>query len=107
MDFESRQLNFQQAESLRRLSHQVMTQLELRRRLIELEQAIKELDQARADIATEKVRTEELLLNILPVAIAEEIKKAGKVQPKYVPSATILFADFKDFTLLCEASDAI
>ena len=96
MDFEPRQLTFQQTESLRRLSHQVMTQLELHRRLIEFDQAVKELDAARADIATEKARTEELLLNILPVAIAEELKKAGKVQPKYVPSATMLFADFKD-----------
>src|SRR5262249_6181813 len=35
MDFEPRQLSFSQSESIRRLSHQVMTQLELRRRLIE------------------------------------------------------------------------
>ena len=105
MDFEPRQLSFQQTESLRRLSHQVMTQLELRRRLIELDQVNKELIEARVDIATEKARTEELLLNILPVAIAEELKKAGKVQPKYVPSATMLFADFKDFTLLTERSE--
>ena len=82
-----------------------MTQLELRRRLIELDQAIKELVGARADIAMEKARTEELLLNILPAAIAEELKKTGKVQPKYVPSATILFADFKAFTLLAERTE--
>ena len=44
MDFEPRQLTFQQTESLRRLSHQVMTQLELHRRLIEFDQAVKELD---------------------------------------------------------------
>ena len=79
--------------------------MELHRRLIEFDQAVKELDAARADIATEKARTEELLLNILPVAIAEELKKAGKVQPKYVPSATMLFADFKDFTLLTERTE--
>jgi adenylate cyclase len=105
MDFEPRQLTFQQTESLRRLSHQVMTQLELRRRLIEFDQVIKELVGARADIATEEARTEELLLNILPATIAEELKKTGKVQPKYVPSATILFADFKDFTLLTERTE--
>ena len=39
------------------------------------------------------------------MAIAEELKKTGKVQPKYVPSATILFADFKDFTLLTERTE--
>ena len=35
MDFEPRQLSFEQTESLRRLSHQVLAQLELRRKLIE------------------------------------------------------------------------
>jgi hypothetical protein len=102
MDFEPRQLAFEQAESLRRLSRQVLTQLELRRKLIELDQTLKELDHAHVDLVAEKARTEELLINILPVSIADELKKSGKVQPKYEPSATILFADFKGFTLLAE-----
>jgi adenylate cyclase len=107
MDFEPRELSFEQTESMRRLSHQVLTQLELRRRLIELDQAVKELDKARTDIAAEKARTEELLVNILPVSIADELKKNGKVQPNYVPSATILFADFKGFTLLAERTEPV
>jgi adenylate cyclase len=80
----------------------VLTQLELRRKLIEFDQALKELDHAHVDLVAEKARTEELLINILPVSIADELKKSGKVQPKYEPSATILFADFKGFTLLAE-----
>lgn len=107
MDFEPRQLSFEQTESLRRLSRQVMTQLELRRKLIELDRANKDLDQVRKDITAEKMRTEELLINILPVSIADELKKDGKVQPKYVPSATILFADFKGFTLLAERIEPV
>jgi class 3 adenylate cyclase len=107
MDFEPRQLSFEQSESIRRLSRQVMAQLELRRKLIEFDQTIKELNQARSDIAAEKQRTEELLVNILPVSIAEELKKNGRVQPKYVPSATILFADFKGFTLLAERMEPV
>ena len=102
MDFEPRQLSFEQTESIRRLSHQVMTQFELRRRLIELDHTIKELDHTRSDIAVEKQRAEELLHNILPVSIADELKASGRVLPKYIPSATILFADFKGFTLLSE-----
>lgn len=102
MDFEPHHLTFEQTESLRRLSRQVMTLLELRRKLLELDQAITQLDHTRADIAAEKARTDELLLNILPASIADELKRNGKVQPKYVPSATILFADFKGFTLLAE-----
>ena len=107
MDFEPRQLTFEQTEALHRLTRQVMTQLELRRQLIEVDQAVKELDQAHADLVAEKARTEELLANILPVSIAEELKKSGKVQPKYEPSATILFADFKGFTLLAERMEPV
>jgi class 3 adenylate cyclase len=105
IDFNPRQLAFEQTESLRRLSRQVMTQLELRRKLVEVDQAIKELNQARTEIASEKARTDELLLNILPASIADELKKSGKVQPRYVASATILFADFKGFTLLAERTE--
>jgi adenylate cyclase len=39
LDFEPRQLAFEQTESLHRLSRQVMTQLDLRKRLIEFGQA--------------------------------------------------------------------
>jgi adenylate cyclase len=105
MDFEPRQLSFEQMESLRRLSRQVLTQLELRRRLIEHDQTIKELDQARIEIAAEKARAEELLDNLLPAPIAEELKKSGKVQPKYARSATILFADFQGFSILAEQAE--
>src|ERR1051326_6144584 len=107
IDFEPRQLTFEQAESLRCLSRQVMTQLELRRKLIELDQAVKELDQAHIELVAEKARTEELLGNILPVSVAQELKKSGKVEPKYEQSATILFADFKGFTLLAERMEPV
>jgi class 3 adenylate cyclase len=107
MDFEPRQLAFEQIEALHRLTRQIMTQLELRRQLIEFDQTVKELGQAHMELAAEKARTEELLANILPVSIAEELKKSGKVQPKYEPSATILFADFKGFTLLAERMEPV
>jgi adenylate cyclase len=107
MDFEPRRLEFEQAEAMRRLSHQVVSQLELRRRLIENQQMIKELDQARTDAAAEKAHTEQLLTNILPPSIAQELKKSGKVQPRYSPAATILFTDFKGFTLLAERTEPV
>ena len=105
MDLEPRQLTFEQTESLRRLSHQVLAQLELRRKLIEYDQTVRELDHARAAAAAEKARAEELLDNLLPHPIAEELKKNGRVQPRYTRSATILFADFQGFTLLAEHSE--
>jgi adenylate cyclase len=105
MDFQPRQLSFEQMESLRRLSRQVLTQLELRRRLMEHDRTIKELNRARIEVAAEKARAEELLDNLLPGPIAEELKKSGKVQPKYARSATILFADFQGFTILAEQAE--
>ena len=107
MDFEPRQPTFEQITSLRSLSHQVMAQLELRRKLIEFDQTIKDLHQARGEVAAEKARTEELLYNILPVSVAEELKSSGRVQPKYAASTTILFADFKGFTLLAERMEPV
>ena len=68
---------------------------------------MKELDKAHADLSAEKVHTEELLANLLPASIAEELKKNGKVQPKYEPAATILFTDFKGFTLLAERLEPV
>ena len=105
MDFEPRQLTFEQTEGLRRLSRQVLTLLELRRRLIEHDRTVRHLDQARIEVAAEKARAEELLDNLLPAAIAAELKKSGKVQPKYTCSATVLFADFQGFTLLAERAE--
>ena len=102
VDFEPRRLSLEQQESLRRLSRQVLTQLELRRQLIERGRTIQELDRARVEAASERARAEELLDNVLPASVADELKKHGKVQPKYIPSATILFADFQGFTLLAE-----
>ena len=84
-----------------------MSQLELRRKLIEFDQTIKELGQARTEAAADRARTEELLINILPVSIANELKTNGKVQPKYTASATVLFTDFKGFTLLTERAEPV
>jgi adenylate cyclase len=105
MDFKPRQLTFDQIESLRQLSRAVLTQLELRRKLIEQAQTIRELDQARMETAAGKASADKLLDNLLPAAIADELKKNGRVLPKYVRSATILFADFQGFTLLAERTE--
>ena len=106
MDVEpGRELSFEQIESMRRLSRQVLTQLELRRKLIEHDQMIRQLDRARIELADEKARAEQLLDSLLPAPIAEELKIYGKVKPKYSRSATILFADFQGFTLLAERTE--
>ena len=49
-------------------------------------------------VEIEKQKSENLLLNILPAEIAEELKLTGRVKPVYHPSATILFTDFEGFS---------
>ncbi len=47
-------------------------------------------------------RSDELLLNILPAEVAEELKAKGHADAKHFDKVTILFTDFKGFT---EASE--
>jgi adenylate cyclase len=105
LDFEPRRLTFEQMEALRRLSRQVLTLLELRRRLIEHNQTIAQLKIAREEVAVQKARAEELLDNLLPRAVTEELRAYGRVRPRYIRSATVLLADFQGFTLLAERAE--
>ena len=97
-DFEPRELTFEQSDSLRRLARETMAHLELRRKLIEL-------GGARQALEDEKSKSEELLLNILPAKIAEELKAEGEVEPRFHDSVTIMFTDFKGFTRFAETSE--
>lgn len=49
-------------------------------------------------LETERRKSNELLLNILPEAVAEELKHHGEVRPLYYDSVTIIFTDFVGFT---------
>jgi class 3 adenylate cyclase len=50
----------------------------------------------------EKQKADKLLLNILPLQVAEELKKSGKTRPTLYKGSTIIFTDFKDFTQFSE-----
>jgi len=54
----------------------------------------------RNQIKKGKKRSDELLLNILPEEIAEELKATGRADARDFDRATILFTDFKGFTQL-------
>ena len=49
-----------------------------------------------------KKLSDELLLNILPYSIAEELKLKGSAESKLINEVTVLFTDFKGFTQLSE-----
>ncbi|RFS15676.1 adenylate/guanylate cyclase domain-containing protein [Emticicia sp. C21] len=53
-------------------------------------------------IDAEKNKAENLLLNILPKEIAEELKKNGYSEARYYPKVSVLFSDFVGFTFLAE-----
>ena len=53
-------------------------------------------------LEAEKQKSDQLLLNVLPIEIAEELKKNGKVEPVYYDCVSVLFTDFKGFTQLSE-----
>lgn len=61
-----------------------------------------QLEEKNKIIEEEQGRSEKLLLNILPPAIAEELKTKGKAQARRYENATVLFTDFKNFTNIAE-----
>jgi class 3 adenylate cyclase/Tfp pilus assembly protein PilF len=57
-----------------------------------------ELKEALENLTIEKNRSEQLLLNILPASIANELKQNGKVKARNYEQATVMFVDVKNFT---------
>jgi adenylate cyclase len=47
-------------------------------------------------------RSEDLLLNILPEEIAEELKQFGEVKAQFYEHVTVMFTDFENFTGISE-----
>ncbi|MBK9174823.1 MAG: response regulator [Flavobacteriales bacterium] len=54
------------------------------------------------ELQHEKDRSEELLKNILPENVANELKIRGSAEARYFDQVTVLFSDFRDFTKVTE-----
>ncbi|MEO8588612.1 MAG: adenylate/guanylate cyclase domain-containing protein [Flavobacteriales bacterium] len=54
------------------------------------------------ELREEKKRSDDLLLNILPEEVAEELKANGQAAAKHFQKVTVLFTDFKGFTAMSE-----
>lgn len=61
-----------------------------------------ELGKKNEIISHEKERSDKLLLNILPLYVANELKETGAAKAMSHDSATVMFTDFKDFTKVAE-----
>lgn len=57
-------------------------------------------------ITVAQKRSEELLLNILPAAIASELKQSGVAQARQYKQATVLFTDFVGFSRIANTISA-
>lgn len=67
-----------------------------------IEKQKEQVDLAYSELDAEKKKSDELLLNILPEEVAEELKSAGVAKPKHYDQVTVLFTDFKGFTRVAE-----
>ncbi|TGL75953.1 adenylate/guanylate cyclase domain-containing protein [Leptospira jelokensis] len=62
----------------------------------------KELEISRNIAEEERNKNEKLLLNILPVDIAQELKEKGATEPILYENVSVMFTDFKGFTQIAE-----
>lgn len=61
----------------------------------ELENKVKERTN---ELEIEKKKSDDLLLNILPEDVANELKQTGHTKPRSYEIATVMFTDFENFT---------
>ena len=54
-------------------------------------------------IAAERDKSDELLLNILPPAVAAELKEHGSAKPRSYDEVSVVFTDFSGFTKIAES----
>lgn len=67
---------------------------------------VKKVRHLNKELSAEKEKSDNLLLNILPASIAEELKSNGKATAKSHENVSVLFTDFKDFTKVAETLTA-
>ncbi|MCD1117847.1 adenylate/guanylate cyclase domain-containing protein [Chryseobacterium turcicum] len=65
-----------------------------------------QVDERTFELQKEKQKTENLLLNILPHEVAEELKENGSSEAKYYDEVSVLFTDFVNFTQSSEKMGA-
>lgn len=58
----------------------------------------KELRARTKDLENEKIKTDNLLHNILPIEIVDEYKKNNFITPRHYDSISIMFTDLQEFT---------
>lgn len=86
-------------ELLKLLAAQMATSIENALFYSELENKVEERTN---ELFLEKKKSDDLLLNILPEVVAEELKQTGRTTPRSYEIATVMFTDFENFTIKSE-----
>jgi len=73
---------------------------------LQRDEAYEKLSMLLEQVSKEKQKSETLLLNILPEAVASELKESGNVRAMGFDVAGVLFADFCNFTALSHTMTA-
>lgn len=89
-----------QLKQVQELSDINLEQEQEKKRILETqnERLEQEVSLRTSEIVAEKKKSDELLLNILPQEVAEELKERGTTEAKYFDHVSVLFTDFVDFT---------
>lgn len=61
-----------------------------------------EIEKQKKQLESEKLKSDVLLLNILPEEIAAELKQFGKSYARKHEEVSVMFADIKDFTIIAQ-----
>ncbi len=100
----------ERVDFLKLLSGQIAVSLENAEIYESLEEKVKErtieLEKQNLALEKEKQKSDNLLLNILPVETADELKTFGSAKPKMFSNITVMFTDFVNFTGTSEKLDA-
>lgn len=76
--------------------------IEIAEKNILLEEQARQITEQRDQLFHEKQKSDELLLNILPEEVAQELKTKGNYKARLFDNVSILFTDFVSFTTYSE-----
>ena len=103
--FSSAQVNLRnQLLEVARLSEVNLKQEKENQQILQNQNEIleKQVSERTSELQNEKQKSDDLLLNILPYEVAEELKQNGKTNAKHYDEVSVLFTDFVNFTSISE-----
>ena len=93
-----------QLVQVKKLSEITIQQEQEKKQILENQKAELEIkvEERTHQLKEEKKKSDDLLLNILPEEVAEELKQKGSAEAQLMEEVTVLFTDFKGFTAMAE-----